>query len=139
MKTLYCFLIFIFFSCINKTSKQDFQNIEMVKVVNSGYKWNCGLSTWNPKEKEDLEFIRKMLKLLSPTEPVSVRINHWRVDLYLNNEKENLFKDNLMLYHTMENKLIFKKNEKFFSNDSLANYLVHKLQIKNSTSDPCLQ
>jgi len=107
--------------------------LKSVTVENNGHSWNCGLEVW-VADDDDLSIICNFLSSLKEIKPASVRLSHWRLDVYMNDESKKGLIDNLELFHSAYNGFVFRKCGKYYSNDDFANYLIQSLGITKSDS-----
>ena len=128
-------LLSAFWSCSKMPCLDSDVALKSVTVENNGHIWNCGLEVW--VADDDLSIICNFLNSLKEIKPVSVRLSHWRLDIYMNDENKKGLIDNLELFHSAYNGYVFRKCGKYYSNDDFANYLIHSLGITNSDSSPC--
>ena len=135
-KLILMWILLLLMACTTIPCLEDSSSIHQLHIENNGYIWNCGLSNWSA-DSTDIDKICDILQDSEIVNPISVRLSNWRLDIYFNNEKEELFRSNLMFFNTKKNGYVFRKNDKYFRNDELAIYFIEKLRITNSNSDPC--
>lgn len=129
-------LFFTTWSCTEIPCLESDLTLNSILVENNGYIWNCGLKVWKAEDSE-LPQICDLLRLSKEINRVSVRVSHWRLDIYMNDEGKKIIRNNLELFHSENNGYVFRKGDKYFSNDDLAEYLIKSLGITNSDSLPC--
>lgn len=130
------FLALLFCSCSELPCLESQEVLTKVVVENGGWKWNCGLTKWQATE-EELSDICQLLHTSAKINWASVRVSHWRLDIYLNDEEEKVYVRSLALFSSTTDGLILRQGDSYYKNDELATYLIQKLQITNFDSSLC--
>ena len=131
-----CVCLLILSSCVSIPCLDTDIELNEVFIQNLGSEWNCGLDTWRANQEEINEICHQMSQLVAISR-VNVRARYWRLDVYFNGEQEDRFHNNFKLYSSENDGLVFRKGNRFYKNDALANYFILKLAIKNLKPGPC--
>jgi len=119
--------------CTELPCLENANTLTSVIIENGGHKWNCGMKSWECSEV-DLPKFCNMFSQLERVKKPYVRSNNWVLDLYINGEQDQLFKNDLELIHTFEDGFVSNLREKYFVQKELAEYILLKLEITNSDS-----
>lgn len=122
------FSILLLVGCMGSPCFDIKNDIYAVTVENGGSKWNCGLKIWSADSLQFKE-IHEMVCSLQKVEWINVRISDWRLDVYFNDENEELVRTNLMLFYTEKGEYVFKKKGNCYKNDAFAMFLIKELKI----------
>lgn len=121
------------YPCIENNSANS---LESINIVNGGAKWNCGLNEWSPSSLEIADICDGLSNLEKVTF-TNVRISHWRLDIYLNDNENTFPYSGIMLFNPKEGGLVFRTAKGYYKNDKLARYIIEKMNINMTNDIPC--
>ena len=132
MKYLSIVFTLLIFACQNPDTICKKYDIESIIIENSNFEYNCGKKTIQLIQPTEINFFCEQSKRLNRIFPLTTNYLNGVIGITINskNRREKF----IPLILTVNKGNIFKINGGCYLNDSLANFLINKLEIKNVAS-----
>jgi|JI8StandDraft_1071087.scaffolds.fasta_scaffold90043_3 hypothetical protein len=134
-------IISLFYSCAKTVSMNDcIKCNSSISIRNSNYAYNCGLEKVSLTDKKDIKFFcEQMNKLEALSSFTQVNRSRGYIELnYKNSPRVSVLTFVLGRNNKVERYVFNIGTGKFYRNDTLAQFLIKKMEIKDiNSSDSC--